>query len=463
MIPRNLRPSSLGGTSRVVLGVAAILLLPGLLWAHARLVRSDPAQGATLEKAPTQVRLVFSEKPEIALATIRLIGGFDTVALAPLELDPADPHVIVAPIGSPLKPGPYRIAWRVAARDGHPVSGAIDFFLRDAVNVPVSSDETPGMRADSSAMPAETDSGPIALGGALGFILVRWLGFASLFVLIGAVAFRFLVLNRLGMGEADAFVQIASTNAATFGFAAAATLLLSSLLKLARESLDMPDIPMSSMLFGSTWGWSLLIQIIVALVAVAAFRAAHGRYGSSRANAWRVALAAATALGIAPALGGHAIGGDRAYLAVSADIVHVLAGSAWVGTLAVIVVVGIPAALKTPDAVRPGARVASMINAFSPMALICGGAVVATGVGSSMIHLPRLAALWTTPYGFILAPKLVFVALLFAAGAWNWRRMKPRLPGDDAIAPMQRSASLELLLAAVVLGITAVLVAVELP
>jgi putative copper export protein len=135
----------------------------------------------------------------------------------------------------------------------------------------------------------------------------------------------------------------------------------------------------------------------------------------------------------------------------------------WLGTLAVIVIVGIPAALKAPDSIRPGERVAGVINTFSPVALTCGGVVVATGLASSLMHLPTLATLWTSLYGVALLLKLFFVALLFAAGAWNWQRMKPRLTGENAIGPLRSSASLELVLGAVVLTITAILVALELP
>ncbi|HMA19490.1 MAG TPA: CopD family protein, partial [Gemmatimonadaceae bacterium] len=116
-----------------------------------------------------------------------------------------------------------------------------------------------------------------------------------------------------------------------------------------------------------------------------------------------------------------------------------------------------------PDDTRPGARVASMINAFSPLALMCGGAVVATGLASAVLRLTGLSDLWTTPYGITLLLKIFFVGMLFAAGGWNWRRMKPRLTGENAIAPLRSTAWLELLLATAVLGITAILVALELP
>ena len=89
--------------------------------------------------------------------------------------------------------------------------------------------------------------------------------------------------------------------------------------------------------------------------------------------------------------------------------------------------------------------------------------MIATGLGSSVLRLPTLDVLWTTPYGVALLLKLLFVGFLFAAGAWNWRRIRPRLTGDNAIAPLRSSATFELVLAGVVLGITAILVALALP
>jgi putative copper export protein len=108
-------------------------------------------------------------------------------------------------------------------------------------------------------------------------------------------------------------------------------------------------------------------------------------------------------------------------------------------------------------------RVASLINVFSPMALVCGVVVVSTGLIAALIHLPRLNALWTTSYGSALYRKLVFVALLFLVGAWNWKRTRSRLARDGGLAPVRRVATLEVVLAAVVLGLTAILVALEIP
>ena len=422
-------------------------------------MRSEPGNGAVLTQSPGAIRLEFSERPELALATIRIASAADTITLAPLTTDSVNAHIIIAPVAVQLAPGSHTVLWRVAARDGHPVRGTVSFV----VAAPVAPVATPPASVQTVDADEATDSGSsLAIGGALGTILVRWIAFISIFILIGTVTFERFVLDRKNPGDGN-FSLIARTNAATLGLAASAGVILTAALKLARESADMPDAAVSSILFKSTWGASLLAQMLAALGAAAALRAAHGSTDRAARRAWSIALAFAIVVGLTPAFGGHAIGADKAWIAVPADVVHLLAGSAWLGTLAVIVIVGISAALKAPDEIRPGARVANLINAFSPLALMCGGAVAATGLGSSVLRLPRLSALWTTPYGVILVLKLVFVALLFGAGAWNWRRMKPRLTGDNVISPMRSTASLELVLAVIVLGFTAVLVALELP
>lgn len=303
----------------------------------------------------------------------------------------------------------------------------------------------------------------MAFSGAFAFIGARWLSFIALFIVIGVVTFRFGVIDRMRLTRDDNFRLIASSNAATFGIVGCVAAVIAAALKLSRESADMPDVSISAMLFHSPWGGSVLLQSVAALIGAIAFRKTQTGTESSQASAWKLALTAAACLAVSAPLGGHAASGRLALAAIPADLIHIVAGSAWLGTLAVIVVVGISAALKTPDISRPGARVATMANTFSPIALASGGIIVATGIASSIIRLTRLDSLWTTPYGIVLILKLIFVAMAFAAGAWNWRRMKPRLTGDDRSLQIKSIASFELVLGAVVLAITAVLVSLELP
>jgi len=221
----------------------------------------------------------------------------------------------------------------------------------------------------------------------------------------------------------------------------------------------MRDIPTEAIILATGWGWAWLAQMVACAVAIVGFVIAHRGAHSG----WLLASLAGIVLVVTPAATGHAIGSDEALFAVPADILHVLAGSAWLGTLAVILIVGIGAAAKTPGAVSLGARVAAMIHVFSPMALICGATVVATGVVASLLHLEPFSALWMTQYGKVLIVKLACVALLFSVGAWNWRQVKPSLGGDDGVKALRLSARIELTVAAIVLLVTAFLVALPLP
>jgi len=48
-------------------------------------------------------------------------------------------------------------------------------------------------------------------------------------------------------------------------------------------------------------------------------------------------------------------------------------------------------------------------------------------------------------------------------GAWNWRRVKPRMGSEEAARMLRRSARTEVIAAAIVLVITAVLVSLPDP
>lgn len=359
--------------------------------------------------------------------------------------------MIIGTVGEQLPPGAYSIVWRVAGRDGHGVHGTIPFSIAQPAVIMTDT-------AKSALPPDEHfEVSSVSVVGAIGFVLVRWAAYIALFLMVGAVVFRQVILPKAA-DEGDTFATIASTNAATLGLASSAILIVTALLKLARESADMPDTSFVSMMSGSTWAMSVTAQIIAGIVAIVAFMRAHRQ---DAARWWSVASAAAVVAAIAPAFGGHAISHEHAHLAVPADIVHILAGASWLGTLAVLVLCGITAAVKSPDDVPASQRVARLVNAFSPLALMCGGVVVATGLGSAFLRLDSVDALWTTAYGSALFRKLIFVLLLFGTGAWNWRRIRPHLAEESMLPRLNRSATVELVLAALVLGFTAFLVALE--
>jgi copper transport protein len=455
----------------LALVATAIAVVPSSLLAHAELVKSQPAANSK-GPAPSIIRLVFSEEPVLALTRLHLIGASgDTIALAAPRYDSADEHIVIAAVTGAPAAGSYTLSWSTAARDGHASKGSFSFSVTasaaDTAKLPM-----PAVLAETTAAPspAAPDTATAQHGEAHQVtatgVLVRFLEYISIFLIVGAVTFRLVVLTRVDQG--DAFTEIASTNAAALGMFAAAGALVSAIFRVILESADMPDVSARTMLTGSSWGWSTIVAAVAAIVAGIAFRRVHSETGTARAAAWRLALIASAALVAAPAFAGHAISSDAAIIAVPADIIHVAAGSMWLGTLAVILLVGISASMKSPDSGQPGMRVAGLINVFSPMALVCGGAIVITGVTAALIHAPHPGALltkafWYTSYGSALYRKLFFVFVLICVGAWNWRRTRPQLATSGDIKPLRRVASIEVTLAAIVLVLTSILVALALP
>ena len=421
-----------------------------------------------MRSSPADIRLVFSEAPMAAVSRIFLIGPrSDTIRLSSVRLDSTDRHTIVAQVLAAMDSGKYTVRWSTAGSDGHGSSGAFTFTVT---------------RAQSAARPASTESITVAstkqkttkfrlrIDNAVQFALgapmwmARWAGFIALFFLIGAVSFRYVVLGRIPAAQREtdlAFQQIALTGAATTGLFAAVILVATSVLRLYGETVAMPSIPAGTILFSTGWGWAWVAQISACLIAIVAFALAHN--GRRINSSWSLAALSALTLAATPALTGHAIGSDQALVAVPLDIVHVLSGSAWLGTLALILFVGIGSAAKAPGDISIGSRVATLINQFSPLALFCGAAVVATGIATSLLHVQPLSRLWTSAYGMTLIVKLVLVSLLFSLGAWNWRRVKPNLGGNEGVIALRFSARLELAASVLVLAVTAFLVALPLP
>ncbi len=149
-------------------------------------------------------------------------------------------------------------------------------------------------------------------------------------------------------------------------------------------------------------------------------------------------------------------------LAVVADTLHVLTAAGWIGSLAVTLLAGIPAALAVEGPQR-GRLVADVVRTFSPSALACAGMLAFTGVIAARFHVGTLAALTGTAYGRTLLLKLALVALVLTAGAYNWRKVRPSLGTEAAAAHLVRSAALELTIALLVLIVTAILVALPTP
>jgi putative copper export protein len=178
-------------------------------------------------------------------------------------------------------------------------------------------------------------------------------------------------------------------------------------------------------------------------------------------GAWLAASISSIVLAVTPALAGHAASSPKfTSLMIATDFLHVLGGASWLGSLVAVMVVGVPLSLALGGAER-WSSVASLVNSFSPVAMVSVALVVVSGVIASWVHLERLSALWQTTYGQVLLVKLALAALTITIGAYNFRRVQPQLVNEVGVTRLKRSATLELGFGFLVLLVTGFLTGIS--
>ncbi|GLZ46126.1 copper resistance protein [Actinomycetospora sp. NBRC 106375] len=136
-----------------LLAVGALLLSAGPASAHDVLTGSDPADGATVASAPTQVSLTFDEAPKPEGAAVTIVGpdGAHHEQGTPT----LQGNVLTAPVGALPQAGRYEIGYRVVSDDGHPVSGSVAFSLTTPSPAAGTAAGTTGGNAGPQAQPAQ--------------------------------------------------------------------------------------------------------------------------------------------------------------------------------------------------------------------------------------------------------------------------------------------------------------------
>ncbi len=454
-----------------------VVFLPAPAGAHTRLESSAPAADAVLRTPPAEIRLRFSGRAEPTLtgATLTTAAG-DTIPVGRATVEPGSANrAFVIPIPTSLAPGQYLVEWRTAGTDGHVIRGAFTFLvegLAPAAPAEPAADTAPPPDTGAVAAPPTGSSGtedaasPYLPGSPLS-VLVRWLAFTGLLGLVGSAAFRLAVLpaaERRGLpaeakGRAVRGLRVAAlASVAIFGLGLAGRLWLQA------AALVGPDGSAAegavATILATGWGKAWTAQAAAAAVFLAALLLFRGKEGAA---GWRTAAAATVIAAAATAFSGHAAAVERARgLALFADTLHVLGAGAWMGTLTLLLGVGIPAALGGPAGGK-GQSVVALIRAFSPVALAAAALVAATGVASALFHVGTPADLWESAYGRALLLKLALVAVAAGAGFRNWRVLTPRLESDPEARALRRTVAVEVAMGVGVVLVTAVLVALPMP
>jgi methionine-rich copper-binding protein CopC len=107
----------------------ALLLVVGSVSAHAHamLDHADPRVGSTVNTAPREVSLSFTQDLEPAFSTMEVTGPSGQ------RVDDGTPRIDGKVMHLPLRadqPGTYRVKWRVLSVDTHTTEGAFSFTVR---------------------------------------------------------------------------------------------------------------------------------------------------------------------------------------------------------------------------------------------------------------------------------------------------------------------------------------------
>ena len=377
-------------------------------FAHASLVRAEPADGAMLAETPRALRLTFNEP--VSVLVMRLIGPSGEV-VAPTAAAENNVVTITPPL---LRQGSHVLSWRVVSADGHPVGGSFVFSI--------------GTASGSSVAASRNTPARLALWG------------AKLAIYVGMI---------LGIG--GVFFQSWAT---TTGRAQARTVtvallvggLIAAPLSVGLQGLDALDLPVSQLMLAEVWraGWETaygLTALTAECAMVAGLLALVAPVRLGRA----LALVGLLGIGLALLLSGHAGTVEPRWLTRSAVFFHGITVAFWIGALIPLVV-----------AIRSGDRDALM--RFSRLIPIPLAILIATGCLLMFVQLDRVDALWTTRYGLVLSGKLALVAVLVSLAAANRFALVPHFAATGSVSagrPLATSIRIELALAIIILALVA--------
>jgi copper transport protein len=408
----------------LVAGGWLILLAPTAA-AHAKLVASDPVADSRVAVTPSRVLLTFSEAVDPKLSIVRIVDAHaaPVVGAGAVQAAPGDPKQLLVPLSQPLPRGVYSVNWRsVSSDDGHVETGVFAFGIGLQTAVSPGSAVTVSLQHTSRWLSAWAAVG-------------RWLLYWGLALIVGAAGVSWLVFAGTVPPGGTALLRGAMV-------AAVAGLCVMTVAE--RLAVGAPSL---LPLFLTPEGGALLAQgyaLVLCGVAVAALDLWPRR--------WAIALlGAAGALAmLAHVRAGHADAlASLRPLNVTEQWVHMVAIGLWIGGLAWLLL-----GLRGRESAERGIAV----RAYSRLATWALVVVLASGVLRAVSEVGSIGDLVNTRYGVVLLVKIGLVVVLVALGAINHFRLVPVLgESDGAVRPFWRNTRGEIVVAAVILAVTAAL------
>jgi copper transport protein len=392
----------------LVLVGAALFATASPAWAHAVLQTTDPEANATLERAPEQISLHFSEPVELSLGSVRLVTcAGKAVATGAPEHGATDSDVVVGGVPD-LANDTYVVLWRVISADAHPVHGAFSFTVgNNAQNL-----------AGCSTAEVESSTSDGFLFG-----VARTLLYVGLALLIGGVVFWLAIAfgtTAARRARVIAWIGWWTTLVATIG-----GLMLQGPYAAGTGVGDAVKWSVIDGIIDTRYG-EVAVQRLVLMAAALLVLLLLGR-ADARKRPGTGLLVTAGVVGVllssTPGRAGHAATGDWTWIAIPLDTVHVAAMAVWFGGLVALIATALGGGFS--------GSLRRALSSFSRIAFWCVVILVITGVFASWRQIGfDVEGFTDTSFGNILLVKLVLVAILIGLAAVSRRVVRARVSAD---------------------------------
>ena len=425
----------------VIILIVSLLLGIAPTFAHANLLRANPSPNTSVETAPHEIRLWFTEALEANFSRIQLrdVEG-DTLDIPSAELDAEDPTQLFIPVDG-LPNGVYTVAWRVVSQtDGHTTQGNFAIGIGETLDTTITESVDESIPPDSA--------------------IVRWLNFLSLAIGVGSVGFWVFVWHPAFHKESPTLERRLRIGMSVGWLSIGLTTILLLFLQVSIientgffEAFRSPNLVsiISDSRAGQLWILRVMLWAMLGVWLYVAER--NPRF-------YVIALLTGMGIILTTSLFSHASSAVDSTVSIVADSVHLLGMALWVGGLVQLLNI-IPVIRKGFDS--SAISLGQLVAYFSNLARVSVIILIVTGLYATWLQVGSVHALFETAYGQALLIKLVLVLPLLGIAGINLVLTHRGLRAGNSIweTRLRKLVGLEIVLTVVIMALVGIMTAIS--